>query len=235
MIYIFDIDGTLTPSRNPMDSKFKEWFTDWSSNKRVWMVTGSDRSKSLEQLGELLNTFERVYQCAGNAVYKKGKLVYKNDYTMSKEVKVYLDKVLKESKYPIKTGKHFEYRQGSANFSTIGRNCTQEQRDEYYSWDRKNKEREKIVKDFNEIFQDVTIAVGGQISLDVMPVNRDKGQILNDITSPFTFFGDHLFPGGNDFPILKKALEEKKFNDNKFYHVDNWQHTWEILKLIHLT
>ena len=165
MIYIFDIDGTLTPSRNPMDIKFKEWFTHWSKNKRVWMVTGSDRS----------------------------------------------------------------------NFSTIGRNCTQEQRDEYYSWDRENKEREKIVKDFNEIFQDVTIAVGGQISLDVMPVDRDKGQILNDITSPFTFFGDHLFPGGNDFPILKKALEEKKFNDNKFYHVDNWQHTWEILKLIHLT
>jgi len=232
MIYIFDIDGTLTPSRNLMNEQFKEWFSSWSEDKRVWMVTGSDRDKSLEQLGELLNSFERVYQCAGNAVYEKGKLKYKNDYTMSKEVKDYLDKVLKESKYPIKTGKHFEHRQGSANFSTIGRNCTQEERDQYYDWDKNSQERIGIVRDFNSRFKDVSIAVGGQISLDVMPVGNDKGQILDDIDDNFTFFGDHLFPGGNDFPILEKALKNNFFNDNKFYQVKDWKHTWNILKTI---
>ena len=232
MIYVFDIDGTLTSSRNKMNEDFKKWFWRWSTGKRVWMVTGSDRPKSLEQLGDMLNSFERVYQCAGNALYENGELIRKNDFTLPSDVQTYLDKVLHFSQYPIKTGKHFEYRQGSANFSTIGRNCTQEQRDEYYQWDKKYNERIKIVRDFNDKFKDVTIAVGGQISLDVMPVGKDKGQILDDIDSEFTFFGDHLFPGGNDFPILKRALEVDKFNDNKFYQVKDWNHTWEILKTL---
>lgn len=232
MIFIFDIDGTLTPSRNLMDEKFKKWFERWSFGKTIWLVTGSDRSKSVEQLGNLINSFQRVYQCAGNALYEYGKLVRKNDFILSDEIQVYLDNVLKNSSYPIRTGKHFEYRQGSANFSTIGRNCTQKQRDEYYQWDKNSKERIKIVNEFNSIFDNVSIAVGGQISLDIMPVGKDKGQIVDDIPDNFTFFGDHLFPGGNDFPILKRALEINKFNDNKFYQVNDWNHTWEILKTL---
>ena len=36
MIYIFDVDGTLTPSRNPMDKEFKDFFKKFIKKKRVW-------------------------------------------------------------------------------------------------------------------------------------------------------------------------------------------------------
>ena len=52
MIYIFDIDGTLTPSRNIIDKKFKEDFINFCKHHKVWLVTGSDKDKSIEQLGE---------------------------------------------------------------------------------------------------------------------------------------------------------------------------------------
>ena len=39
MIYIFDIDGTLTPSRNKMDKQFQELFKNFVSAYRVWLIS----------------------------------------------------------------------------------------------------------------------------------------------------------------------------------------------------
>ena len=49
--YIFDIDGTLTPSRLPIDKEFKKWFINWCENKNIYFVTGSDKDKTIEQIG----------------------------------------------------------------------------------------------------------------------------------------------------------------------------------------
>ena len=32
-IYIFDVDGTLTPSRQKMTDEFKKFFDEWSKRK----------------------------------------------------------------------------------------------------------------------------------------------------------------------------------------------------------
>ena len=34
MIYIFDIDGTLTPSRNKMDEDFKKLFQSFKTSRK---------------------------------------------------------------------------------------------------------------------------------------------------------------------------------------------------------
>ena len=47
--YIFDIDGTLTPSRLPIDPDFEIFFQKWLVNKNVYLVTGSDKEKTIEQ------------------------------------------------------------------------------------------------------------------------------------------------------------------------------------------
>lgn len=230
MIYIFDIDGTLTPYRKPINPEFKIIFENWIKNKRVWLITGSDRPKTVKQLGEeLLSKFDRVYQCSGNVLYKGNELIYEREFNLPIEVKQYLDSVLESSINPIKAGRHFEQREGSVNFSTVGQNCTQEQRDAYFKWDKVNKERASIVKNFNDRFDNLNAAIGGQISMDIHPKGRDKGQIVIDIDEPFTFFGDHLFPGGNDFPIIREALLQDKFNNSKFYKVKDWLHTALLL------
>ena len=40
--YIFDVDGTLTPSRGIIDPTFKEFFIRFCNNNDVTLVTGSD-------------------------------------------------------------------------------------------------------------------------------------------------------------------------------------------------
>ena len=41
--YIFDVDGTLTPSRQVIDSDFAVFFSNFCAENDVYLVTGSDK------------------------------------------------------------------------------------------------------------------------------------------------------------------------------------------------
>ena len=136
MIYIFDIDGTLTPSRNPIDKQFKQQFLNFCKHNKVWLVTGSDKDKSVEQLGEdAWLAADRVYQCCGNQLWIGGKMIEQNEWSGEEYLDTLLNMMLDKSEYPHRFGNHIEKRIGLVNFSVVGRNCTQEQRNEYFQWD----------------------------------------------------------------------------------------------------
>ena len=46
--YIFDVDGTLTPSRGTIDPNFAKEFLQFANTHRVFLVTGSDKPKTVE-------------------------------------------------------------------------------------------------------------------------------------------------------------------------------------------
>ena len=48
---------------------------------------------------------------------KKGTIMYRNDWNAPPKLVVMLEGFLKTSKYPIRTGRHLEYRIGMFNFS----------------------------------------------------------------------------------------------------------------------
>ncbi len=74
--FIFDVDGTLTPSRQSIDTNFKQWFIDFCGVNNTYLVSGSDYSKTLEQLGEHICSLQkRIYSCSGNEVREKGVIV----------------------------------------------------------------------------------------------------------------------------------------------------------------
>ena len=140
-----------------------------------------------------------------------------------------LNLFVQSSDCPVKTGNHIEQRTGMINFSTIGRNCNLEQREEYASWDKEAGEREKIVSILRKKYEDLTFNVGGQISIDVSPSGYDKSRSIPYLREwhdgcSIHFFGDKLQPGGNDYPVLKELNETDAFEKVKDY-----RHTWEIL------
>ena len=68
-IFIFDVDGTLTPSRLPMTKKFQKFFEQWAIKNRFYLVTGSDLPKLQEQMsGVEIHTYG-IFQ-------KKKKMAY---------------------------------------------------------------------------------------------------------------------------------------------------------------
>ena len=234
-IFIFDIDGTLTPSRLQMTEKFAKFFDKWSNENKYYLVTGSDIDKTKEQLPiAYIDRAEAIFTCCGNQMWRDDELVYDNKFEMTTKLKNALEVVLMSSQYKHRYGNHIEDRGSMVNFSVVGRNCTQEQREEYYEWDKEKGERRKMSIFLKNKFKDLDAVIGGQISIDIYPKGMDKSQILNVIEqerlvppNEYIFIGDGIENGGNDYP-LAELMDNIEICD--WYHTKGWEHTKEILE-----
>lgn len=230
--FIFDVDGTLTPSRQKMDPVFKEFFLEFIKNNDVWLVTGSDYAKTLEQLGaDVTENVITVYNCSGNETRFKGKIVNASSWALPPNAKYFLDSCEWESKFPIRTGNHIEERRGMVNFSVVGRNCNIEERAKYIEWDKEHNEREKISSSFNIMFPELQATIGGETGLDISLRGNDKSQILCDFNSDdeIRFYGDAMHKGGNDEP-LARALSDMP--NSSSHAVTCWEDTFTKLQII---
>ena len=227
--FIFDVDGTITPSRKRIAEDFLPFFNDFVENNDVYLVTGSDRDKTLEQVTpEIYNKCKRVYNCSGSDVYEGDKSVYRDDWELSEEVERFLQDELDFSQFPIRNGNHIERRPGAVNFSILGRGKDpSEGRGEYVKWDKINSERRFIAMRIMNMFPDLNVALGGQTGIDIGPLGSDKSQILRDFSEDdeLHFFGDRTENGGNDYSLA----EGVKSRGGKSYKVDTWKDTQKLL------
>ena len=107
MKYIFDVDGTLTPSRQQIDSSFQTFMIKFCCKHDVYLVTGSDREKTVEQLGlDICYRAKRVYNCSGADVWVKGENVYRSSWRLPDDVKKFLQDELDYSQFPVRNGLH---------------------------------------------------------------------------------------------------------------------------------
>jgi len=224
--FIFDVDGTLTPSRQTIDPEFKDFFLHFIKINKVWLVTGSDYSKTVEQLGtDITENVVTCYNCSGNDVWFKGKRVNSKPFEAPTELYDLMNGWLQSSQFPLRCGNHIEERMGTINFSIVGRGAGSFSRREYVTWDTENRERESIAFQINSEFPNITAAVGGETGIDIFRKGGDKSQILEDFNKDdkIWFFGDRMEPGGNDWPLAVKL------NKQRCYHVKDWRDTWERL------
>ena len=230
MMYIFDVDGTLTPSRCLMDSDFKEWFV--KNIKTYCLVTGSDKDKTIEQVGEdVWSNAEFSFNCNGNDTYFKGNHLYTNEWILPEDAHEWLSEQLTASNYNIRTGLHFEHRPGMVNFSVVGRNATSEQRKDYVAYDEYTDERAYIAHNFNLIFTELEAKVGGETGIDISSKGADKSQVLNFLLdkdyTDLHFFGDRMDKDGNDYPLAKAILDKSV---GKCYYIKDYLETWNTLE-----
>lgn len=229
--FVFDVDGTLTPSRGVMDEKFQNFLFDFATTNQIFLVTGSDKPKTVEQIGNVMfGMCKRVYQCSGNDVWEGSINTYTNEWTLPEKPWKYLENVLNHSKFSPKTGWHFDERPGLLNFSILGRRCTKKQRQDYVDWDTQYQDRRRIAEEFNKYFSNeygIVATVAGETGLDITQSGSGKAQILSDFTDydEIIFFGDKTMPGGNDYDIAQELIK----SGQTVYAVNDWKDTWRIL------
>ena len=234
-IFIFDIDGTLTPSRLRMTEEFAKFFDKWSSKNKYYLVTGSDLDRTKEQLPiAYIDRAEAIFTCCGNQMWRDDELIYDNKFNPPKDLIEYLERKVLKSEYPNRCGNHIEDRGSMVNFSVVGRDCTQEQREDYFEWDKAMGERNITCMEIKGTYPGIDAVVGGQISIDIYPKGNDKSQVLNVIEqerlvppNEYIFIGDGIQNGGNDYP-LAELMDNMEGCD--WYHTKGWEHTKEILE-----
>jgi phosphomannomutase len=222
MNYVFDVDGTLTPSRAVMDPEFKRFFMAWMRHRPVYLITGSDYAKTLEQVGrDVCEAVTGVYNCAGNQLHRAGVQEYARTFALSPEQLGFLNGLLASSTWPIRTGQHIEDRLSLVNFSTLGRGASVAERELYSAWDSSTGERRRLAVLIESVYPELSATVAGATGIDIYPKGWDKSQIAVDIRD-MVFFGDMTQPGGNDHTIAGSA--------SVVHTVKGWQDTQRILQ-----
>ncbi|ORX59487.1 phosphomannomutase [Hesseltinella vesiculosa] len=213
-LVLFDVDGTLTPARLTVSDEMLQTLKDLRKKVVIGFVGGSDLCKQEEQLGDdVLNMFDFCFPENGLTAYRLAQklpsqsfIQWLGDEKYTKLVNFCL-RYIADMEIPKKRGTFVEFRNGMINVSPVGRNCSQEERNEFEKFDLERKLREKFVQDLKDAFPDygLTYSIGGQISFDVFPMGWDKtfclGRIQEDGFKNIHFFGDKTFKGGNDYEI----------------------------------
>ncbi|KAK6920161.1 LOW QUALITY PROTEIN: Phosphomannomutase [Dillenia turbinata] len=225
LIALFDVDGTLTAPRKDVTPKMLEFMRELRKVVTVGVVGGSDLVKISEQLGSsVIDDYDYVFTENGLVAHKDGKLIatqslksflgedkLKNhDEFSNNEFINFTLHYIADLDIPIKRGTFIEFRSGMLNVSPIGRNCSQEERDEFEKYDKVHGIRTKMISVLREKFPhlNLTFSIGGQISFDVFPQGWDKTYCLRYLEdfNEIHFFGDKTYKGGNDHEIYESEL-----------------------------
>jgi len=217
VLLLFDVDGTLTKSRNNITPEVKSFLEETSKRVDLAVVGGSDFGKILEQLGsdvdKLHSTYRYVFSENGLVGFDGRKALPEESINKAlgeerlQEVINFVLHYFSTVKLPLKRGNFVEFRKGMLNVSPIGRSCSQAERDDFVKYDAVEHVRAKFVEALEEKFDDygLSFSIGGQISVDIFPKGWDKTYCLKYLTPHYDsiyFFGDKTSPGGNDYEIF---------------------------------
>ncbi|CAD2214227.1 phosphomannomutase [Angomonas deanei] len=215
-ILLFDVDGTLTPPRLKETDDMKAILKKAREvGFTIGIVGGSDYSKQKEQLGDsILEDFDFVFSENGLLSFKEGKEFHKMsilEFMGNEKLVAFIKKtlhIIADLEIPVQRGTFVEFRNGMLNVSPIGRNCSQEERDDFEVFDKEHQVRAGVIEKLKAAFPDYpfTYSIGGQISFDVFPTGWDKTYCLQFVENDFKeihFFGDKTNPGGNDYEIYE--------------------------------
>ncbi|MDR0942338.1 MAG: HAD-IIB family hydrolase [Holosporales bacterium] len=214
VIFLSDMDGTLTPSRLPMEEHFARELEKLLDHYKFYIVTGSDLAKVAEQIPpNIISKVSGVYASMGNEFYVSGKKLYENEFTPEGALLEKLTFYRNNTKYPYELYPNFiEERCGMVNFCVVGRDCPLAARRQYQEWDDASKEREGIALELSAEFPKYDFSIGGSISIDIVPHGFGKVQAADRIrkihpNEKIIFLGDRTEKGGNDYDLAQRLLE----------------------------
>lgn len=247
-VLLLDMDGTITHPRKKISSEMLNCLSELNSSFRVGIVSGSDIDFIMDQCGkefELQNLFHiDILPCNGTKFYqikdgKYQKLSSKNirselgDYEFNHLVNsIFISQREVSKLFSIQArGEFLSVRDGSINWSIIGRGSGDKERTKFVAKGFNNLVRTKAISFFvkntiQDVFDKIDIVLGGQTGLDIYPKGWGKDFALNHYpNSDISFIGDKCKPGENDFPIYKLLYDSKKA-----FEVSSLDETINIIK-----
>lgn len=226
-IFLFDMDGTLTPPRKKIERPVIQALSKLSEIGEIGIVTGSDYDYLMQQCIEMFGTSGVPYSktllfpCNGTKYYKWGpdkKFILESESDMIEEIGRekynYVIQTLLSFQVMISvahnlpyTGTFFQYRGSMLNWCPIGRSAGDSERAAWVEADLEKGIRDHFLKQTLDLFKDKSIsasaALGGSTSIDIYPEGWDKTFCLNHLDSydNIYFVGDKCDPTGNDYPL----------------------------------
>jgi phosphomannomutase len=224
-LIIFDLDGTLAPSKSFIDPEMGELLVKLLARKKIAIISGGGYPQFETQLLHALPhgvdnlTNLLLLPTSGTKLYiwQGGwREKYAEHLTLKEKEKVMgaLNLALKQAEYvpPEKSfGQLIEDRGSQITFSALGQNAPIEAKTK---WDPTREKREKIVSFLQSRIPEFDTRLGGTTSIDITKRGVNKGygirkleEFLKMPLDHMVFIGDALYHGGNDYPAKATGID----------------------------
>jgi phosphomannomutase len=228
-LIVFDLDGTLAPSKSPIDAEMGALIDKLLGIIKVAVISGGNWPQFQKQvLSDLvhdrrLKNLSLLPTC-GTQFYKYDRTwirIYYEEFAPEQREKIIgsLKKAIERS--GLKTGKIWgdviEDRGSQITFSALGQKAPLKEK---IKWDPDFTKRKKIKVILDRLIPEFSVRLGGSTSIDVTKPGIDKAygirklrDILGIAIQEMVFIGDALFPGGNDYPAEQAGVDSIRVRD----------------------
>ena len=215
-LIVFDLDGTLAPSKSSLDSEMASLLHDLLGVVKVAVISGGAWLQFETQLLTKLKQDERLKKlsilptCGTQFFEYEGqwKRLYEEDFTADQKEKIIesLNKAIEAAGFKVEKtwGETIEDRGSQITYSALGQQAPLEDK---VKWDADFAKRKMIKAILDTLIPEFSVRLGGATSIDVTKPGIDKAygikklrEILGIEVNEMIYVGDALFPGGNDYP-----------------------------------
>lgn len=221
-LIVFDLDGTLAPSKSSIDAEMASLLHDLLGVARVAVISGGAWLQFEKQMlsnlpqDDLLAKLSILPTCGTQFFQYTGewKKLYAEDFTADEKEKIVssLSKAVGTAGFPIEKtwGETIEDRGSQITYSALGQQAPLEEK---VKWDADFAKRKKIKVILDTLIPEFSVRLGGATSIDVTKPGIDKAygikklrDILGISVQEMIYVGDALFPGGNDYPAEQAGV-----------------------------
>ena len=230
-IIVFDLDGTLAESKQSLDQETSNLLGQLLDIKKVAIISGGGFPQLQKQVigkipfdsNRLKNLY--IFPTKGAMMYnfdgKDWQKIYEKLLTKEDKEKIIdaFNKVYKEIDFLPKEhyGDILEDRSSEFTFSAFGQDAPVELKK---NWDKDTSKRKELKKRLDKYLSGFTVEIGGSTSIDITQKSIDKAyaiekicEYLNVKGDEVLFIGDAIFKGGNDYSVIKTAVENIDVDD----------------------
>lgn len=218
--FVFDIDGTLAKSKQPIDEEMRYLLSTLATHAKLVLLTGGSAHQIESQVLNLVcynEAFGLPTSGAQHIRYSRvGPKVIWNDFLSEEQVNSIYEafahtfRSISYEHPPKVYGDILENRVSQVTFSACGQAAPVEVKK---LWDPTQEKRRIIVKVLSRYLPDFECRIGGTTSIDVTLRGQDKGTNLRRFMNYYgirdndlMYFGDAFGVGGNDLPVLLHGI-----------------------------
>ncbi|MGH2464358.1 MAG: HAD-IIB family hydrolase [Candidatus Limnocylindrales bacterium] len=221
-LIVYDLDGTLAPSKASLDAETAALLGDLLGIVRVAIISGGDWPQFEAQVLTHLAADQRLANLSllptcGTKFFEydsRWRKLYSEDLGADEKRTIIsaLNAALAASHLEIGRtwGSQIEDRGSQITFSALGQKAPLKAK---ASWDPDFAKRKKMKAILDKAIPQFSVRLGGTTSIDVTRPGIDKAygiRKLRDVLGiplrEMVFVGDALFPGGNDYPAEQAGV-----------------------------
>ena len=221
-LIVFDLDGTLAPSKSSLTPETAGLLRDLLGIVNVAVISGGAWAQFEKQLltdlpqDSLLANLYLLPTCGTKFFQYNGKWteLYSEDLSAEQKRKIIdsLDEAAGEAGYRAEKvwGEVIEDRGSQVTYSALGQQAPLAEKEK---WDADFAKRKKITAILEALIPEFSVRMGGATSIDVTKPGIDKAYGIGKLRDTLhlsikemIYIGDALFPGGNDYPAKEAGV-----------------------------